>query len=217
MINLRNLSIRLKRILKDNLISMIVFGSYARGDYNKDSDVDLIVVVKRKTRKVINQLNKLEYELSIKANNWVDLQSSKFLNLIGFKKNIFLFDEKEFNKKSFNFCDSRLLSKLLIPKGLIWTNIKREGKIVFGKNLLKRLKPKITIWDKIKAPLPGVGACVIASLLFLFNKEKAINLAQTGLRWTYMNVQGILYRSEITSIFKNLIEVFKVSFKGNYA
>jgi len=216
MVNLKSLSSNVKRVLADNLVSMMVFGSYARGDYNKDSDVDLIVVVKEKTKDVIKRLVRLEYELSIKAKNWVDLQTSKFLNLIGFKKNIFLFDEKEFANKKFNFCDSKLLAKLLIPKGFIWTNIKNEGEVVYGKDLLVDLEPTVGVWDTIKAPLPGFGACFTACFLLLFNKRKAIELAQTGLRWAYMDLRGVLKRSNITSVFGNFKEFFKLVFKRNY-
>ncbi|MFA5405776.1 MAG: nucleotidyltransferase domain-containing protein [Candidatus Nanoarchaeia archaeon] len=211
--NLELLSSKVKRVIGDNLLSMIVFGSYARGDSDAQSDVDLIVVVKRKTKSLVNRLKNLDYELSLDAINWPDLQASKFLNLIGFKKNIFLFDEQEFKRKKFNFCDNQFLASLLIPKNIIWANVKREGKLLHGKDLLD-FDVKIGLWDKFKAPLPGVGACFVALFLFPFNKKKAINLAQTGLRWTYMNVAGILKRSETKSILKNLVEVFRVAFKG---
>ncbi len=217
MVNLEQLSKRVRDLLKDDLVSMAVFGSYARGDYNRKSDVDLIVVVRNKTKDVISKVMKLEEEISIRASNWVDEKSSRFLNMIGFKKSIFLFDENEFKKKKFNFCDSRLLSKLLIPKGVIWSNIKRDGKVVYGKDIIAELNPKISIWDKIKAPMPGIGACAFAAVLLLFNKERAIELAQTGLRWTYMNVMGVLHRSTINSVLGNFIQILKIAFKGHYS
>lgn len=214
MIDLKSVKSEVKRLLERNLVSMIVFGSCARGDNNSKSDVDLIIVVKNKTKNVINEINALEERLAINAKNWIDFKTSKFLNLIGFKKNLFLFSEKEFANKSFNFCDSKLLSKLLIPKGVIWSNIKREGKVIYGKDLLD-FKPSITLWDKIKAPLPGIGACFFASLIFPFARDKAVLLAQTGLRWTYMNVMGLIKRSNITSVFGNFIEILRVSFRNN--
>ncbi len=36
----------LKKIYKDNLVKVILYGSYARGDYDSDSDIDLLVVLK---------------------------------------------------------------------------------------------------------------------------------------------------------------------------
>lgn len=37
---------RLKEIYGDNLQDIILYGSYARGDYTDDSDIDLIIVLK---------------------------------------------------------------------------------------------------------------------------------------------------------------------------
>ena len=36
----------LKQILGDNLAKIIVYGSYARGDYRDNSDVDIMILVK---------------------------------------------------------------------------------------------------------------------------------------------------------------------------
>ena len=35
----------LKQLFGDNLKAVILFGSYARGDFNKDSDIDIAVLV----------------------------------------------------------------------------------------------------------------------------------------------------------------------------
>ena len=42
---LTELSSQLKEKFKDKIEEIIVFGSYARGDFNEDSDVDLLIVV----------------------------------------------------------------------------------------------------------------------------------------------------------------------------
>ena len=33
-----------KKILKNNLSKLIVYGSYARGDYREDSDIDVMIL-----------------------------------------------------------------------------------------------------------------------------------------------------------------------------
>lgn len=40
---------RLRRSLGEQLVSVLLFGSKARGDYHKDSDIDIFVLLKRKT------------------------------------------------------------------------------------------------------------------------------------------------------------------------
>jgi predicted nucleotidyltransferase len=41
---LDDLLVRLKKALGENLISLAVYGSVARGDYRKDSDIDLLII-----------------------------------------------------------------------------------------------------------------------------------------------------------------------------
>ncbi len=36
----------LKKIYNEDLVKIILYGSYARGDFNSDSDIDLLVVLK---------------------------------------------------------------------------------------------------------------------------------------------------------------------------
>ncbi|CAI1491938.1 Putative nucleotidyltransferase [Thermococcus nautili] len=45
---LREVKEKLIKILGDDLVEVILFGSYARGEAKEDSDVDVLVVVKRK-------------------------------------------------------------------------------------------------------------------------------------------------------------------------
>ena len=42
---LRELSRKLKEKFEDKIEEVIVFGSYARGDFNEDSDIDVLIVV----------------------------------------------------------------------------------------------------------------------------------------------------------------------------
>lgn len=199
---------KIKEVLGENLISMIVFGSVSRGDYCKKSDVDLIVVVKEKDEKTIEEINKIEDSISSLSRNFID----NFLRSIGVKKNIFLFSEEEFNRKCFYpFCNNRLLSKLLIPKGSIWKRIKNQGKVLIGKNLLE-FDAKIGFWDKVKAPFPSIAACLLAFFVFFISRERAIELAQEGVKWAYLNMLEVLKRSEFSNILRNFIEVIKVCF-----
>ncbi|ADC65996.1 DNA polymerase beta domain protein region [Ferroglobus placidus DSM 10642] len=47
----------LTKILGDKLVDVVLFGSYARGGYNEESDVDVLIVVKEKTS--IEEENKI--------------------------------------------------------------------------------------------------------------------------------------------------------------
>lgn len=50
----------LKSTLSDNLIQLILFGSQARGESNKDSDYDFLVILKKKDKEFINKLRAVE-------------------------------------------------------------------------------------------------------------------------------------------------------------
>jgi predicted nucleotidyltransferase len=46
---------KLKEVLGDNLIAVAAFGSRVRGDFDGDSDFDILIVVKKRTSDVIDE------------------------------------------------------------------------------------------------------------------------------------------------------------------
>jgi len=66
---LREFKHELTEILADKLVDVILFGSYARGDYTEESDVDVLIVVKeRPTIDEENKISKLCLKFLIKYN-----------------------------------------------------------------------------------------------------------------------------------------------------
>ncbi len=63
---LQELKRSVKSFLGDQLISMVLFGSMARGDYHDESDVDVAIIVRGLTRKlksqILDEVAKLELE-----------------------------------------------------------------------------------------------------------------------------------------------------------
>jgi predicted nucleotidyltransferase len=62
----------MKTIYKDSLISVILFGSYARGDFDLESDVDVMVVIDVHASEIsVNRanVNKIASRLSLKSEN----------------------------------------------------------------------------------------------------------------------------------------------------
>ena len=61
----------LKELLKNNLIKIVLYGSYARGDYNNLSDIDIFVLVKNNKNELNSLLNMIcekFFELDLKYN-----------------------------------------------------------------------------------------------------------------------------------------------------
>mgnify|MGYP003571447935 CR=1 FL=1 len=75
----------LKKLLKNNLIKIVLYGSYSRGDFNNFSDIDIFILVKNKKEDLNNVLdlilNKL-YELDLKYNVTINplIENTKVYN-----------------------------------------------------------------------------------------------------------------------------------------
>ena len=88
---------QLKDIMGSKLTKVIVYGSYARGDYNSSSDVDVMVLVKmsdNEIKKIENQVYDLAFD--IEMDTGVDIspiikneeQYEYWLDTLPFYKNI---------------------------------------------------------------------------------------------------------------------------------
>lgn len=56
-----------KNIGKD-LISIIAFGSKVRGDFNEASDIDILIIVKNRSLRVMDKIAEITAELNIEYN-----------------------------------------------------------------------------------------------------------------------------------------------------
>lgn len=59
-----------KRILKDSLSKLIVYGSYARGDYKNNSDIDVMILTslsKEKIEQMENDIFDLAFDLEMET------------------------------------------------------------------------------------------------------------------------------------------------------
>lgn len=48
-----------RSVYGENLVQVILYGSYARGDYNRDSDVDIVAIVHGDRKKLQEQLKQV--------------------------------------------------------------------------------------------------------------------------------------------------------------
>ena len=87
----------LNKIIGKKLSKIIVYGSYARGDYNRNSDVDIMILVKMSNsdiKKIENQVYDLAFE--IEMNTGIDIspiiknesEYEYWLDTLPFYKNI---------------------------------------------------------------------------------------------------------------------------------
>lgn len=61
---------RTREILKSNLSKLIVYGSYARGDYKENSDIDVMILTplsKEEIEKIENDIFNLAFDLELES------------------------------------------------------------------------------------------------------------------------------------------------------
>jgi predicted nucleotidyltransferase len=60
------LNLDLKKIINKNILSIILFGSYARGEETKNSDIDLLIITDKKvdTKKMEDKLKEINLKIS---------------------------------------------------------------------------------------------------------------------------------------------------------
>ncbi|MBU4321331.1 MAG: nucleotidyltransferase domain-containing protein, partial [Nitrospinae bacterium] len=58
----------MRATLGKNLIRIELFGSRARGDYSKGSDIDILIIVKERTIDVMDKIAEITAELNLEYN-----------------------------------------------------------------------------------------------------------------------------------------------------
>ncbi|MBS3802836.1 MAG: nucleotidyltransferase domain-containing protein [Candidatus Thermoplasmatota archaeon] len=66
-----------KRILRDNVIDILIYGSVARGEAKKESDIDVIVIVKRNAFKMQMRLAALSFDILLETGEYISVQTLK--------------------------------------------------------------------------------------------------------------------------------------------
>jgi predicted nucleotidyltransferase len=80
----------LQEMLGDEILSIRLFGSRARGDFNEDSDIDLFILVREKTSAIREKVSGLiadyifDYDLPLSAVLYDLLESQKNMELGSF-------------------------------------------------------------------------------------------------------------------------------------
>lgn len=68
---------RLNETLGDNVERIILFGSRARGDAHKDSDYDVLLLVKKHTKELEDQINDIAYDMLDRYGKLVNIFDSE--------------------------------------------------------------------------------------------------------------------------------------------
>jgi len=138
-----------KEYYKKNLISFVVFGSYAKDTLSPYSDIDILIITKKqpksRPRRIVNFINNIEQKLEkyilglrkknifveisplIKTQEEVKYGSFLFLDMI--QDSIILYDEGNFFRRYLDYLDKKLKeygSKKIFEKGGYYWVIKEN-------------------------------------------------------------------------------------------
>jgi len=66
-----------KNILKDNLVDILIYGSVSRGEAKTDSDIDIIVIVKKNAFKNQMKLAAMAFDILMETGEYISVQTMK--------------------------------------------------------------------------------------------------------------------------------------------
>ena len=64
----KQVSDTLKKELKEQIKSVVLFGSRARGDFQSESDYDILVLVTKKTKELVDRIDEIVWEIAWEHN-----------------------------------------------------------------------------------------------------------------------------------------------------
>ena len=73
---------------RKEIVRIILFGSFARGDQRKDSDIDILVVVDGDRYKMLRELSGIAFDLMLKYKEYISVKtvsSTEFKKLVAMK------------------------------------------------------------------------------------------------------------------------------------
>lgn len=87
----------LKKLYADNLVEVILYGSYARGEDHENSDIDLLIVLKKlkSSGEEIDRIVDAIYDINLKYNTLISIVPVSFKDYKNINSPLFLNVRKE--------------------------------------------------------------------------------------------------------------------------
>ena len=190
--------------LKEKIDFIIIYGSAVRGEFVPGkSDVDIVIQILNKSHK--QAFEKRATELFWRsADKYPELKFEKSLSVSHQKKRnkvteilekleqssflyvpVFIFVKGEINWKKGELVSDNPLIKLgqnlLIPQHSVFLRFKQEGEVLFGRNIKKEIKAKLTTMDRLRIGLAPQLLSLIAFLISWIAPKKARGYAVKAL------------------------------------
>lgn len=197
---------RLVEEFRESIDFVLLFGSAARGEWKRGaSDVDLVIQLKAARKEDVQEFaEKLFWELDERH----DTQFSKVCStakddlLSALERRTRLYcpfevlnpGEISWSAGEMHNVFFKLATETFAPKSMLLLKIKKEGKVLWGRNVVEEISPRVTLADRLRAILVPHHLSFYASLLSFFLPEKAVRLA----------TKALLYESEAALFYLEL-------------
>lgn len=80
-IAIKKFSSRANSLLKNNLVDILLYGSVARAEAKSDSDIDVIVIVKKNAFKIQMKLAAIAFDILLETGEYISVQTMKTKDL----------------------------------------------------------------------------------------------------------------------------------------
>lgn len=213
----------------DDIDFILLFGSAARGEWKRGvSDIDLIIQIRKPELKneVYSRAEQIFWYLDEKYDTrFKDVCSIKepeeisLVEAIRFaERQVRLYvpfevigpKEIDWEKCEFNNPLYKVGAFLIFPKTMFFLKIKSEGKILFGRDILKELKPSLSFWDVSKILLNPFHLSVLSILIVFFSPNFAIRHAIKAILYEIESILIFLERPIVTNSTKAYKRVKKI-------
>ncbi len=168
---------------------ILLLGSAARGEFKEGiSDIDLIIEVKdEKTKEELNQfLSKILWKLDSKYKTKIKkaIENDVF-KLLSSNVKLYtpyeIFVEGEVDWKNGKINKSFGLADPFISLPLFAEKIRREGKILYGKDIRKEIRVKFSIFERLKLFFTPYILSLLAFLVSIFKPDIGLKLSLKAL------------------------------------
>lgn len=184
-----------KKLPKKEIDFILLFGSAARGEFRAGiSDIDLIIQVRREgsVSRVEKHAEKIFWELDKKhGTRLAEVCSTRREDVFStFEKKVKLYKPFEvLGPKDIDWKAGKIQSDALGPFAVIAPvnqfakKVKKEGKVLYGRDILEEIAFRDTVMDKMRSLLLPYYLSIFGLMIFFLSNEK-------GLRYS---IKAVLY------------------------
>jgi predicted nucleotidyltransferase len=184
------------------VVSVLIFGSFAKGGFSERSDVDLLVVVSDDCRQ--ETIGQLESVLERQAAGFgfgrtsksvVDKFLSALMSQTGIFESGFVTRRSDFLRSDFTkiFSTNKILTSLIAPKDIVIAGMLSRARTVFGEDLLVVRTPVAIGSGQLLRSLVMNSLLAVGALLISPLTDKSTDLSLEAVKWSLFSTYYLAY------------------------